>query len=81
MNHWDSTKDSIAMMLPLIGLYVLKQAPRIFLVLPLKLFVLAWIKNEAVIFGRAVWVISAARAPLPLRANPTPLRFCLASES
>lgn len=57
------------MTLPLATHYVLKQAPSVFLALLLKLFVLAWIKSKAVIFGRAGWVISAVRASLALRAN------------
>lgn len=69
-NPQNHPKDSLAMMLPLTGYYVLKPAPGIILVLLLKLFVLAWIKSKAVIFGRAGWVISAVWAPLALRANP-----------
>lgn len=53
MNH------CVATMRLLVGLFVLPQPSSMFLVLLLKLFVLAWIKNKALIFGRAVWVISA----------------------
>lgn len=55
---------------PLTGRYVLEQAPCVILVLVPKLFVLAWIKSKAVIFGGAGWAISAVGDPLALRANP-----------
>lgn len=70
-NPQNHPKPPLAMMLPPTGHYVLEQAPGIVLVLLLKLFVLAWIKSKAVIFGRAGWVISVS-STCPQSKPPTP---------